>query len=293
MPAQTKINRYNNGVAPTVAGYAVTTGSPRTGFTVQPPSPIRFGSTRGDPSVNKGAPSRLSTPLSPKIRPSLPYRLAVLLFCCSLPLLTVTGCGPGLHDSLLPSEVSIFRHHYQEYMNSLKEFTQRLYAKNPRYEMDPARRASKIGQIFSETPSCEDRYLATPSHELLALSFADDYDGDRVFVLGYGLVKSVREVYGEVDKAGFMIGLQLSADRMQKLHHNISQANWRMKVSRDAHGEPLFRANEQGEDGYLNMGYEVLITSILTRIEDDMHLRGGLPQRYGVSASTFFFSLLL
>ena len=112
-------------------------------------------------------------------------------------------------------------------------------------------------------------------------------------MLCYGLAKSVREVYGEVEKAGFLSGLQLPVDRLQRLHYNISHANWRLKVSRGTDGEPLFRANESGDNGYINMGYEVLMTGILTRIADDIHLRGGLPQRYGFSASTFFVSLLL
>jgi len=212
--------------------------------------------------------------------------------CCCL-LLTLTACSQPLRQAILPTEVSIFLHHYHENMRAIEEFSRRLYAKNPRYEPEPGMREGKLKQIFAGGLIYEARYAALPSHELLTLAFSEDFKGDRVFVLCYGLAKSVREVYGEVDRASFLIGLQLPVDRLQRLHFNLSQANWRLKVTRDAKGEPLFRANEAGEKGYLNMGYEVLMTSVLTRIEDDIHLRGGLLQKYTFSASTIFVSLLL
>lgn len=212
--------------------------------------------------------------------------------CCCL-LLTLTACSQPLRQAILPTEVSIFLHHYHENMRAIEEFSRRLYAKNPRYEPEPSLRDGKLRQIFAGGLIYDASYAALPSHELLTLAFAEKFKGDRVFVLCYGLAKSVREVYGDVEKAGFLTGLQLPVDRLQRLHFNLSQANWRLKVTRDARGEPLFRANESGENGYINMGYEVLMTSILTRIEDDIHLRGGLPQKYAFSTSTIFVSLLL
>jgi hypothetical protein len=194
---------------------------------------------------------------------------------------------------MLPTEVSLFRYHFRQYLKSLEDFTRRLYAKNPGCEPNLELREKKIRQIFHGGLPYEARYLSLPSHELLTMAFAGDPGDDRVFVLGLGLVKSIRETYGEVDKSSFLSGLQLPLERLKRLHRNISHANWRLKSSRYPDGEPFFRANEAGEDGYINMGYEVIMTEILTRIADDIHLRGGLPEKYGFSASTLFVSLLL
>jgi len=215
--------------------------------------------------------------------------LVLVLFA----LLAAAGCRPYLCEAMLPTEVSLFRFHFRQYLRSLEDFTVRLYAKNPAYEPNLELREMKIKQIFHRGLPYEDRYLSLPSHELLTLAFAGNFHDDRVFVLCLGLVKSVWETYGEVEKKSFFSGLQLPLDRLKKLHRNISHANWRLKSSRYPNGAPFFRANEASEDGYINMGYEVIMTEILTRIADDIHLRGGLPEKYGFSASTLFVSLLL
>jgi hypothetical protein len=41
------------------------------------------------------------------------------------------------------------------------------------------------------------------------------------------------------------------------------------------------------------MGYEVIMTRILTRIEDDIIMRGGLPGQYMFKMSTVFVGILL
>ena len=55
----------------------------------------------------------------------------------------------------------------------------------------------------------------------------------------------------------------------------------------------LFITNEAGEDGYINMGYEVIMTRILTRIEDDIAMRGGLPEQYMFRMSTMFVGIII
>ena len=76
---------------------------------------------------------------------------------------------------------------------------------------------------------------------------------------------------------------------MQALHLNVSQVNWRLKTYRDEGGGLLFLTNGAGEDGSLNMGYEVLMTQVLTRITDDIYLRGGLAGKYVFSMSSTIF----
>lgn len=198
------------------------------------------------------------------------------------------GCA-----SLQPTGARILDYHAQTCQASIKTLIQRLYAKNPKYEADPVKRRKKIQHLFAdEGPTGEKNDMA--SEALLTDAFSrDKTPGDRVYLLGLGLVKSIREAYG-LDKARLLFtGMQVPLERLQRLHHNISQVNWRLKTYRDADGKLLFQTNAAGKNGYINMGYEVLMTEILTRIQDDIHLRGGLPGKYAFDMSALFLSILL
>jgi hypothetical protein len=222
-------------------------------------------------------------------------RTAVLLGCCSL--LVLAGCAgqvAGFREAAVSTEVALIKYHVEGHIESLEEFTRRLYVKNPKYEPDPAVRERKIASIFRRGTAGESGYAGRPSHEVLAAAFARQADcPDRVYLLSLGLVKSIKEGYRLEDGSLLWSGMQVGLEPLERLHHNLSQVNWRLKTYRDEKGELLFRTNEAGEDGYLNMGYEVIVTRILTRIQDDIHLRGGLPRKYFFSASTLFLSILL
>jgi hypothetical protein len=212
-----------------------------------------------------------------------PVRAGEVLF-----LLFSTGCA-----AIEPTGARILAYHAEQCLGSIETFTQRLYLKNPRHETDPAKRQERIKRIFhpdgpSETPG------APSSYELLTAAFAGKpSEPDRVYLLGMGLAKSIREAYGLDERNILLTGIQIPLERLERLDHNISQVNWRLKTYRDDTGALLFETNAVGNNGYINMGYEVLMTEILTRIKDDIHLRGGLTGKYAVSMSTLFLSILL
>ena len=224
---------------------------------------------------------------------------AAMLVGCAL--MVLPGCGfsgtggsDGFGDSFAPIDVGVIRHHVRQYQKSLREFTARLYAKNPKYEKDPAQQQRKIDAIFAPLPTGEQVYVYKPSHEILTAAFSQETaEPDRVYLLSLGLWKSIVEAYDVREGKVFVSGLQIPLDRLQRLHHNISQVNWRLKTYKDKNGKLFFRTNEAGSDGYLNMGYEVIMTQILTRLEDDIVMRGGLPGRYMFSMSTLFVGILL
>ena len=203
-------------------------------------------------------------------------------------LLLAAGCS-----SIQPTGARIISYHAGQCLISVETFTQRLYAKNPKHEPDPARRREKLNGIFAgDKPTGE--FSDQTSHELLTAAFAADTTyPDRVYLMGLGLVKSIREAYGLDEQPMLVTGMQIPLERLERLHHNISQVNWRLKTYRDKTGELVFQTNAVGENGYINMGYEVLMTEILTRIKDDIHLRGGLTGKYVFSMSTLFLSILL
>ena len=107
------------------------------------------------------------------------------------------------------------------------------------------------------------------------------------------LIRSIEEAYELDENKVFLTGLQIPLERLERLHFNLSQVNWRLKTYRDEHGKLLFLSNEVGENGYINMGYEVLMTEVLTMVKDDIHLRGGLPQTYLFEMTSLFASLII
>lgn len=214
--------------------------------------------------------------------------LYLVVALCFLP--SLGGC---LAENLGPMDIRMFRYHGREAMKGLELFITRLYNKNPKYEPDPGRRQRKLAQIFHGREILG-RYASMPSHEILAAAFAEQpAEPDRVYLLGLGLVRSLAEVYGTGDEALLVLGLQVPLEKLERLHLNLSQVNWRLKSYKDQGGELLFRSNEAGADGYVNMGYEVIMTEVLTMLKDDIYIRGGLPGKYIFDMSTLFVSLIL
>lgn len=225
--------------------------------------------------------------------------VAAMLMGCVL--LVLSGCGVsgnGANDGFgrffTPTDVGVIRHHVSQYQNSLREFTARLYAKNPKYEKDLTQQRRKIDSIFASLPTAEQVHAYKKSHEILAAAFhPETVEPDRVYLLSLGLWKSIVEAYDVREGRIFVSGLQIPLERLQRLHHNLSQVNWRLKTYKDKNGKLFFLTNEAGADGYLNMGYEIIMTQILTRLEDDIAMRGGMPGRYMFSMSTLFVGILL
>lgn len=209
--------------------------------------------------------------------------------------LLLAGCQGGtkqLKQAITPVDVQIINYHVEEIDKSLEEFTRRLYLKNPKYEKDPDARHKKIQAIFHDGEMPDTGFNDKLSHEVLTAAFEPDpaYP-DRVFLLGLGLKKSVQEAYS-IKEDLFVTSLQIGQGRLENLYVNIGQVNWRLKVYRDEDGKLLFLTNEAGEKGYINMGYEVIITEILTRIKDDIFLRGGSPPKFAFSMASLFMAIL-
>ena len=149
---------------------------------------------------------------------------------CFMVVFLVQGC---FVEQFRPLEVHIFKYHAGECIKNLELFAVRLYAKNPKYEPDLVRRQKRIKQIFHDQANYEGSAKMS-SHLLLSEAFAEKpLDDDRVYLLGLGLVKSIKEVYGIGDNTIMISGLQVPLERLQRLHHNLSQVNWRLKTYKD------------------------------------------------------------
>jgi hypothetical protein len=215
--------------------------------------------------------------------------LLLLLAGCSKNLL---GANSSLGEAVIPTDAKILNYHLAEHYKELEKFTRRLYAKNPKYEPDLETREEKIRGIFHQRKLPQNHYLRCPSHEILTAAFSSQPEyPDRVFLLSLGLMKSIVETYNPKNKI-LVSSLQVPLENLEKLYRNISQVNWRLKVYRDQDGNLLFSTNEATSDGYINMGYEVIMTRILTRIADDIHLRGGSPPKLFFNMSTMFLAII-
>jgi len=220
--------------------------------------------------------------------------------CLGFILLLLAGCSKNflgangsLGEAVIPTDAKLLTYHLEEHYKELERFSRRLYAKNPKYEPDLKAREEKIQGVFKGGKLPLPRYRKFPSHEILTEAFAKEPQcPDRVFLLCLGLMKSIRETYQPKDEI-LLSSLQVSLDNLEKLYSNICQVNWRLKVYKDEEGHLLFCTNEAGDDGYINMGYEVIMTRILTRITDDIYLRGGSPPKFFFNMSTMFLAILL
>ncbi len=221
-------------------------------------------------------------------------RAEIALFL--IPILFISGCTPGFRkgcrDTLCGPDVKIISFHLSSYYHCIEELVNRLYAKNPRYEPDVKRREMKLAAIFGHDKNPFPVLEQMASHELLKEAFSPrPMISDRVFLLGLGLKKGIDEAY---DTGGslFLTGCQIELERLQRLYSNLAQVNWRMKTYKDSSGKLLFITNEAGENGYINMGFEVIMTQMLTRIQDDIYLRGGLEKNLVFRLSAIFISII-
>ena len=197
---------------------------------------------------------------------------------------------------LTSSDVLVIKHHVRQHYICLEEFCRRLYLKNPKYEPDQSQRDRKLYTIFKTRENLGSKYDDLPSHQILTAVFAEDTQyKDRIALLGLGLRKSIDEGYDQhTPYTNTMItSLQIPLERLRRLYSNLSQVNWRIKIYHDHQDKLYFLTNEKTPEGYLNMGYEVLMTKVLTRIEDDIYMRGGNPPNVIFRMSTMFFSLFM
>ncbi len=260
-------------------------------FVYDLPGPVARGSRPGADDVMKKTGPGFFSPVSPA------SGSRVILFCAFMLLLAGCGTRGGMKGILTPVDVLLIHHHMRRHYACLQEFSSRLYRKNPKYEPDPAARQAKLRAVFLDRTDPGTPYDHQPSHEILTAAFAPDPGfPDRVLLLALGLRKSIDEGYGRAgpqDDSTLLTSLQMSPRRLERLYSNLKQVNWRLKVCRDTSGQLLFLTNACSPDGHLNMGYEVLMTRVLTRIEDDIYLRGGTPPNVVFRMSTIFLSLFM
>ncbi len=214
------------------------------------------------------------------------FLLATFLLSCSF-------LPKEVKETVCSLDIKILSYHVARHYVCIKQLVRRLYAKNPKYMPDKRVQERRIKAIF------EDNKFSYPypglyymfSHEILKSAFSrNPIIKDRIFLIGLGLKKAIDEAY-DSGPGPLITGCQIDPNRLIRLYNNISQVNWRLKTYKDKDGRLLFVTNERGGNGYINMGFEVLFTKILTRVQDDIYLRGGLEKYLTFRLSSMFLSI--
>jgi len=223
----------------------------------------------------------------------VPAMVSIIVFVALLISCTFQGFKDNVRNTFTPSDTKIIKYHVQQDLRDIEDLMNRLYLKNPCYESSESMRRQKIDAIFRQgaVPECNE-YFSMPSNEILTMTFSPECAcSDRVFLLGLGLAKSIREAY-DIENQFFITGAQIPTERLARLYHNLNQVNWRLKTYYDKNGELMFRTNEAGDNGYINMEYEKIFTRMLTRTADDIYLRDGLMNNFIFRSTTVFLSIL-
>ncbi len=221
------------------------------------------------------------------------YLLLILTpLCLFLQSCSFSCIRKNVKDTFTPTDIKILKYHIDADLHDIEDLMQRLYLKNPKYEPDKGRRQQKMDAIFRQGRVSECDLFHLPSDQILTMTFEQTCPcSDRVFMLGLGLSKSIREAYS-VDGFFFVTGSQIPAERLERLYYNLGRVNWLMKTARDTEGNLLFITNEAGENGYINMEYEKIFTRLLTRTADDIYMRDGLINNFIFRAGATFLSIL-
>lgn len=175
--------------------------------------------------------------------------LALFLFGCAVD----HGPGGTISSRLEVKELAkgdidrVSEVHQQEVLSSLRRLAEKLYRRNPR-EWRRGGQASldaAVDRIFAvaayDSPELEGKREAAA----IQLAFREDYGGDRVLALIFGLRTMVDAAF-ENKREFFMLD-DLSAQKLYNCARNVEIAVWRLSGSRNAAGELLLLSNEASE----------------------------------------------
>ena len=153
----------------------------------------------------------------------------------------------------------------QQSRGYLRLLALKLYRRNP----EQLRR----GGYVAEPEVVVSRLMSQPSRRMLAqwqgrraaalisLGFEEDYTGDRVAALIYGLRSMLADAYG--GEEDFYLYDQYDPQKIYFLARNIEIAAWRLKGLRDASGRPYLLSNGLDNEGTINASFERLIGKLI------------------------------
>ncbi len=174
--------------------------------------------------------------------------LVLILSACATP--SAPGKGPATSgfkfSALAKTEVDqIAELHLQASLSHLRLLTEKLYKRNPRewHKGGQANLDAALARIFDgdfqqNFPELQNKR----SVDALNLAFRDDFRGDRVLALSWGLATMSLAAYN--DKTDFYAWDDLDPQKLYNAARNIEVAAWQLASKRDAKGQVLLLSNE-------------------------------------------------
>jgi hypothetical protein len=145
----------------------------------------------------------------------------------------------------------------------LRELMLKLYLRNPHYWRSDnfATAQNKVELVFSQKDAdLIKQTLGKRSIESMQLAFEDDYQGDRVLALIFGLKSMIHDSYG--GKTSFFIMDQLDPQKLYNAARNLEVTVWKLSNDRTLKGE-LFLVSNELSGPVKNLSFERLFGKLI------------------------------
>ncbi len=179
--------------------------------------------------------------------------------CASHP--SSPGKGPVSPDfkfaSLAKTEVDqVADLHMLESMSHLRSLMEKLYRRNPREwkKTGQASLEAAVARVFdSDFKQNFPELNALRGIDALYLSFQEDFSGDRVLALVWGMSTMTLSAYN--DKTDFYAWDDLDPQKLYLAARNYEIAAWKLATNRDTQGQ-LFLLSNEINDEVRNLSFE-------------------------------------
>lgn len=224
---------------------------------------------------------------------------ALLAACANTP--NATGQGPTPSEfklnTLAKTEVDqIADLHFQTSMEHLRLLTEKLYRRNPR-EWKKGGQPSLEAAVARIFDGDYQQNFAELDHkrgiDALYLAFQEEFQGDRVLALSWGLASMSLAAYN--DKTDFYVWDDLDPQKLYIAARNYEIAIWKLSTNRDSQGQLFLLSNEINPDAR-NLSFEREFGKLLAEHDMMAKIVAGRTNRTIVRvlqnlATTFFLPL--
>jgi len=223
----------------------------------------------------------------------------LLTACANTPKATGQGPTPSEFklNTLAKTEVDqIADLHFQTSMEHLRLLTEKLYRRNPREWKKGGQPSleTAVARIFDGDYQQNFAELENKRGiDALYLAFQEEFQGDRVLALSWGLASMSLAAYN--DKTDFYAWDDLDPQKLYNAARNYEIAIWKLSSNRDSQGQLFLLSNEINPDAR-NLSFEREFGKLLAEHDMMAKIVAGRTNRTIVRvlqnlATTFFIPL--
>ncbi|RRC99788.1 hypothetical protein EHS89_09385 [Amphritea balenae] len=209
------------------------------------------------------------------IRVILCSMLVLLLSGCITNAINNSGNSSGFKlSNLAKTEIdSVTDMHIREIRRLSRELAIKLYKRNPK-ELAKAPPGTtletRINQLFGNPRAKGFSELrGADGISAIPVSFADDFQGDRVFALMAGISGMLHAAYNHQDE--FFILDEIDHQKLYNSARNLEAIAWQLNNRRDSSGGLYILSNGTSPEGIRNLSYERIFGKLIS-LQDMMAL---------------------